>query len=124
MESDEGEKLRSLFGLRRNRLLEMDSTLPPTDPPRDANAGEKSAANGSASTSSAPAAEIAMETEEDALPAEILAASAEEILTRCRMLDNDVKVGSIPPIPHHSHPFHSIPPLASSCRPAHSVSLA
>lgn len=51
------------------------------------------AANGAASNSNGDSKDAAMEVEEDEWPEDIKNASPEDLMTRVRMLDNDIRVG-------------------------------
>jgi hypothetical protein len=75
----------------------MDSNTPPPPPANSNNASDIKPDLSSTTTPlvdvSVPApADVKMEIEEETLPAEILNASAEEVMARVRLLDNDVKV--------------------------------
>ncbi|KAI0917188.1 26S proteasome regulatory subunit 6A-A [Taiwanofungus camphoratus] len=77
----------------------MSSTTPPNPPPRD-NSEKKPKSSQSASTAPSTAQETAMDTTPDQpaeetwadIPEEIMTLSTDEILTRIRLIDNDLKV--------------------------------
>jgi 26S proteasome regulatory subunit T5 len=76
----------------------MSDSQPPSLPPSAPGKPEDSAL---ASTSEAqaapkPAEDVKMEPEEEELPEDILKASAEEINTRTRLVNNDITVSSRP----------------------------
>lgn len=70
----------------------MDSAPPPL-PPTAGSADVKPVVTADSPAVTAEATkEVKMEVEEETLPSEILNATAEEVMARVRLLDNDVKV--------------------------------
>ena len=77
------------------------STPNPVDSKDSANpAGSSSAAEGNGAAGNGAEGDVAMEPVEEELPEEIRNASAEDLLTRARMLDNDIRVSPSPQSQH------------------------
>lgn len=76
----------------------MDSSAPPPPPNPAGDAPKPEATPAAAGAGTAPSDDVKMEEaavpEEEPLPDDILNASPEDIMTRVRLIDNDLKVSS------------------------------